>query len=572
MQLFMRIARSPAGPVAFVDIIRRAVVISLQYDRWLKKNELTQAKRTALQNQLGDWRYQPLISVLMPVYNTEERWLHRAITSVTDQIYPHWELCIADDASTDLHVTQVLDTYQKSDARIKVVRRERSGHIAEASNSALALATGDFIALLDHDDELTPDALLEVARLLNEHPEADFIYSDEDKLDTTGHRVEPFFKPDWSPLLLLNTNYITHLAVLRRHIVESVGAFRHDYVGSQDHDLFLRVTARTQQVFHIPKILYSWRKAATSAALNANNKDYAYDASLRAVQDMMSKADPSALVTYGTYRPFIRVRFPVLDNPLVSIVTIVHDETELSEARLMLASGAGVRADLVVVTNNRALQRARRSDETILVVDDHKPGLMLQAGAQSAKGDYLLFVRHPLRAANGDWLKSLLEYAQRPDVGCVGAKILDDRHFIREAGMVLGLQGSAKPVGTGLADVPQLIFYLNLKDAVREVSAVSAACLMTQSQKFWQVGGFDSGFGYTLYDADFCIRLKLRGLMTVYMPYASVWLTEANNRSAGEEETLFRQRWLGIIAKCDPYYNPHLTRQRADLSIAGDSI
>jgi len=571
-RLLQRIVGSDAGPWALIDVIWRTIFISLQYDRWLKRNALTATDITELRGLLSDLSYQPLISILMPVYNTDERWLCQALDSVQQQIYPHWELCVADDASTAPHVTAIIQQYQQTDSRIKLVRRPAQGHIAAASNSALELATGEYVALLDHDDVIAADALLEVARLLNRHPEADMIYSDEDKLDSNGHRIEPFFKPDWSPLLLFNINYITHFAVLRRQLVIDVEGFRHAYVGSQDHDLFLRVTAQTDRVFHIPKVLYSWRKAATSAALSADNKSYAQNASFRAVEDAIALRDGYATVTPGNYAPFIRVRYPVMGDPLVSLVVLVRDEKELAAAQAMIDRTDGRRCELIVVTRQAHLRRLQPSGSLHIVIS--KSGsrrALLQAGARAASGGYLLFADHPLRPVDPDWLTALLEYAQLPDVGCVGAKVLSKRHAVMAAGMALGIDERAEAVGVGIADVPQLIFYLNLKDAIREVSAVSAACMMVKAATFWQLGGFDHHFSDALYDADFCLRAGAHSLHTVFMPYARVVTPATNKPSTVSPEALalFQQRWHEVIAS-DPFYNPHLTRRRQDMRLRTD--
>ena len=570
--LLQRIVCSDAGPWALIDVIWRTIFISLQYDRWLKRNELTATDITELRGLLSDLSYQPLISILMPVYNTDERWLCQALDSVKQQIYPHWELCIADDASTAPHVTSIIQQYQQADSRIKLVRRSAQGHIAAASNSALELATGEYVALLDHDDVIAPDALLEVARLLNQHPEADMIYSDEDKLDTNGHRLEPFFKPDWSPLLLFNINYITHFAVMRRQIVMDVEGFRHAYVGSQDHDLFLRITARTNRVFHIPRVLYSWRKAATSAALSADNKSYAQNASFRAVEDAIALRDSYATVTPGNYAPFIRVRYPVMDDPLVSLVVLVRSEQDLTAAQAMIGRTEGRRCELIVVTRQAHVRHLQPSGSLHCVISNSGSQRgMLQAGARAASGAYLLFADHPIRPVDPDWLTALLEYAQLPYVACVGAKVLSKRHAVMAAGMALGIHKRAEAVGVGIADVPQLIFYLNLKDAIREVSAVSAACMMVKASTFWQLGGFDDHFSDALYDADFCLRAGERSLRTVFTPYARVVTLAGNKANTGSKEELglFQQRWHEVIAS-DPYYNPHLTRRRQDMRLRTD--
>lgn len=562
-----RIVGGGVGPWALVDIVWRSIFIALQYDRWLKRHTRTTADIASLHSELSAWSYQPLISLIMPVYNSDERWLRKAIDSVRQQVYPHWELCIADDASQQPHVVATVEQYQADDPRIRLVRRQTQGHISAASNSALTIAGGDYVALLDHDDEITVDALFEVVKLLNQHPEADFIYSDEDKLDTTGQRSEPFFKPDWSPLLLRNINYITHFAVIRRRLVEAIGGFRDNYVGSQDHDLFLRVTAHTDRVFHIPKVLYSWRKAATSAALSADIKSYAVDASLRAVQSAVTLQDPQATVAHGSYTPFIRVRYPLTGNPRVSIVVRIHTTTDVAAARAMLEDAAGVRCELVMVTDQAQLRDVPVPAQARLIVCRTSAiSEMLQAGANAATGDYLLFAQRPVQPVDSEWLTAMLEYAQRANVACVGAKILNKRHAVISAGIALGIDGSAASIGVGIADVPQLIFYLNLKDAIREVSAVSASCMLVRTTHFRQLGGFDTTFTSALYDVDFCLRAGVQSLRTIFMPYARVLVQHSTPPPTPEDRKTFTARWHKNL-DADPYYSVHLSRHHRDMRL-----
>lgn len=527
---------SPAGLLSVVDVWRTANRISAQYKAWLALHAPDAGTLHAQAQAVGYLSYQPLISVLVPVYNTDERWLRAAIDSVLAQTYRNWELCLADDASTAAHVRPMLEACRDADPRIKLVLRPEGGHISAASNSALALATGEYIALLDHDDELAPDALYEVVRLLNDHPEADLIYSDEDKIDADGQHTEPYFKPSWSPSLLLNMNYITHFAVLRRELVVRVGGFRAGYEGSQDHDLFLRVAEQTSNVYHIPRVLYHWRKIRASAASIGDAKSYAYDASVRAVADAAKRRGLRAGVEPGLYPPFARVRHRIDGRPRVSV--IIPEESPAL-----------------------ALQR-KTAYQPVEFVTAHGGSLReaLSAGAARARGDYLLFVSLDLVPGDADWLTALLEYAQLPGVGCVGPKIIDNRGRIRHAGLVV--RGGHRPHTAldGVTDVPHILFVANgYKDAVREVSAVSAACMMVEHGRYEDAGGFASAYANSLFDTDLCLRLRQRGYTSIYTPYAKLitkTAASANTIPSLREQATFSERWH---AHREMYYSPHLT-------------
>ncbi|EAK8886453.1 glycosyltransferase, partial [Listeria monocytogenes] len=304
--------------------IQRAKIEKLRnqasYPNWLARNEVLDIE--AMTQEIATFHYQPKISIAMPVYNVEEKWLRLCIDSILNQVYTNWELCMADDASTDPNVKKILTEYQQLDERIRVVFREQNGHISEATNSALAIATGEFVALLDNDDELAINAFYEVVKVLNENPELDLIYSDEDKIDMDGNRSDPAFKPDWSPDLLLGTNYISHLGVYRRSILEEIGGFRKGYEGSQDYDLVLRFTEKTtkERIKHIPKVLYYWRMLPTSTAVDQGSKGYAFEAGLRAVQDALVRRGINGHATHGAANGLYDVYYDIESEKLVSII------------------------------------------------------------------------------------------------------------------------------------------------------------------------------------------------------------------------------------------------------------
>lgn len=493
------------GLTGMIEVVQTYAEINRQYAIWCAQRQ----KIPPLDIQA--LRTHPCISIIMPTYNSDARWLRLAIESVLAQIYPHWELCIADDASPQGHVREVLNEYASRDTRIKVCYREANGHISAASNTALEMATGEYIALLDHDDEISPDALLEVTDLLNQHPDADFVYSDEDKIEPDGvTHTEPFFKPAWSPHLLLSCNYITHFAVIRRSLVEQVGGFRDAFVGSQDHDLFLRVSDHTNRVHHIPKVLYSWRKIATSTADGIEAKTYALEAAFRAVHETVERRGIDATVERGLYDPFLRVRY-------------------------------------------------RTPDDAV------KKAAALQFGAPVDNHDYLLFSPKGT-SISSDSVHALVELASQPNIGAVGGKIVSPRRKLLHAGMALGVNGVAGFPGSGMSDITQAIFYMDLKDTIREVLAVSQGFMMIERKKFLEVGGFDKGYQRSLFDVDVCLRLKEAGYTNMYTPFARSVVRDTSFLSIDPADAArFRDRWGEPL---DPYYNRNLTRIRTNMHIA----
>jgi GT2 family glycosyltransferase len=539
-------ARS-GGILSILEMMRTYSAINRQYQLWRERTSI---------DSVVDLSYQPLISVIMPTYNTPERWLRRAIESVQEQIYPHWELCIADDASTAPHVRAILGEYAARDKRIKIEFRAANGHISAASNTALALATGAYIALLDHDDEISPDALLEVARLLNQHPEADFVYSDEDKIELDGAHTEPFFKPDWSPCLLLCCNYITHFAVIRRELVEKIGGFRDAFVGSQDYDLFLRVTDHTHNVFHIPKVLYSWRKIETSTASVIEAKSYAADAARRALVETVERRALDAAVEPGDYFPFWRIRPNIRQQPRISVIISVvgHSDSALSQLKHFSFSP-------LIVADSRQ-DKLMRIPQIVTVESNTSFVESLNIGAQAATSDYLVFLSLQAVPVDPDWLAALLEIACQPGVGCVGGKLISKQKRLLHAGITPGLGCP----GAGIADIAHGIFYFNLKDAIREVSAVSGAAMMIAREQFEAVGGFDMAYQQDFHDVDLCLRLAQAGFVTIYTPFARLVMPNDPRTASAHDIEHFRRRWPNAIQN-DPFYNINLTRDRTDLSI-----
>jgi glycosyltransferase involved in cell wall biosynthesis len=559
------------------------------YELWQRRHRLTAWDRNRIRREIDTFPYRPLISILLPVYNTEEIWLRRCLDSVMAQLYPHWELCIADDGSTLTHIRRVLEEYRDRDRRIRVIFREVNGHISAASNSALSLAAGEYVALLDHDDELTPEALYEIASLVRRQPETDMIYSDEDKIDAKGRRHSPFFKPDWSPDTLLSLMYTCHLGVYRTELVRRIGGFREGFEGSQDYDLVLRLTELTERVSHIPKVLYHWRSIPASSAALFQAKDYAQDAALRAIREALQRRGEEALVEpiaglSGRYR----VRYRLRGLPKVSIVIPTRDLASLLETCLtsIFEKTAYDRFEVIIVDNDsreaetQDLFRRWREKEPSrfrvapLPIPFNFPAL-INEGVRAAAGDLVLLLNNDIEVVSGDWLSEMAAQAMRPRVGAVGVKLLYPDDSVQHAGVVLGVGGIAGHSHKYFTnDRPG--YYDRLRITVN-CAAVTGACLMVMKAKFLEAGGFDEALPVAFNDVDFCIRLLKAGYYNLCLSHVTLYHHESQSR--GPEDTVEKQirfrseielmgaRW-GKLLENDPFYSPHLTRDREDSSIS----
>jgi GT2 family glycosyltransferase len=476
----------------------------------------------------------PLISVLMPVFETPEEWLRRSIDSVLAQTYPNWELCIADDRSTQPHVRAVLENYLRTDPRIRVVFRDINGHIAEATNSCLELARGEFVALLDHDDELTPDALSEIAATLARRPDADLVYTDEDKIDEEGQRFDTFFKPDWSPEYLLGCMYTGHLSVYRSALVRDLGGFRSEVNGAQDYDLALRTASRTDRIVHVPKVLYHWRVTEGSMSSGVGAKFYAYASAASALKHFLGLNGFHGQVCQGSRYGTYRVQVDVGGGPMVEIRLDVTGQTE----------------DAVRSTVSRI--RA-------VTAWPHYRVRLTGTGAGEQNGDetpadFLVLMRPGTEVTSADWIVRLAEFCQFRGVGAVGPRIIGPDGKVQSAGMLV-VGAKLQPAYAGHA--PDDPGYFLSAQVPRNYLAVSGACFMTKAEAFQQLGGLDREFPPELSTIDYCLRLHERDMRTVVTPYTEVI------RPAGDTLELtaeFRSRWAHYL-RLDPYYSPNLPRE-----------
>lgn len=568
--------------------IRRKVDEGDAYGAWVRDNALTAADRHRLQQELDALDDQPLISILVPVYDTQPRYLRECLDSVLSQTYPNWELCIADDASTAPHVRDILEEFRQKDARIKVAYREVNGHISAASNTALALATGDYVALLDHDDLLAEEALHAVVSLLDRHRDADMIYTDEDKIDDQGRRFQPFFKPDWSPDLLLSQMYTCHLGVYRKALVDDIGGFREGYEGSQDHDLVLRLTERTNRIFHIPKVLYHWRSFGDSSAMDVSAKDYASVAGLKAVEDALSRRREQSTVTMVSNQPgCYKVNYMLRSQPAVSIIIPTRDQPALLRACIdsIMRQSRYPNLEFVIVDNGSvdpatlALfdELQSRFAETLKVIRMDAPfnySAINNAAAELADGRFLLFLNDDTELITADWLEQMVPQAARASIGAVGAKLLYPDGQIQHAGIVVGV--------TGVAGHGHQYFRKNSLGYHRRLvvnanyAAVTGACMMLQKSRFIEAGGFDEALALAYNDVDLCLRLVDQGYYNLLLP--DVQLIHHESKSRGYEDSALKQarfqretaiiqrRWAKYLEN-DPFYNPNLTRKKVDFSI-----
>lgn len=558
------------------------------YDRWMQHNTPKAADLARMADTVDVFQYKPLISIIVPVFNTPEQFLREAIDSVLAQVYPHWELCIADDASTQPHVRQVLRDYAAKDDRIKVIFRQENGHISLCSNSALELATGEYIALLDHDDALPPEALYEVAFLLNRHPEADMVYSDEDKLNEDGKRCNPFFKPDWCPDSFLSRMYTCHFGVYRRAIVTEIGGFRTGYEGSQDYDLVLRFTEKTNQIFHIPKILYHWRIHSASAASGTAAKPYAYEAGERAIVDALRRrGEKGKVISHPQLLGIYTIRYQIEDPKLVSIIIPTKDLGRLLNQCLdsIFTKSTYPNYEVIVIDNGSTephteqvisewLNREPKRMKCYSLPIPFNYSKINNFAAEKATGDYLLFLNNDTEVIAPDWIEGMVEQAQRPSIGVVGARLLYPDDTIQHAGIVLGACGFA---GHSHKFFPaEAAGYFSQLVAISNYSAVTGACLMCRREVFEAVGGFDETLEVSCNDVELCIRILDRGFRNIYLPHVTLYHHESKSRGYDDtpekrdrffkEIQYVKDRW-GEVFEHDPCYNPNLTRDHQDYSL-----
>ncbi len=560
------------------------------YSTWIKRYDtLRLADHREIKAHIGRFAQRPLISIVMPVYNPSAAHLRGALDSVRAQLYPDWELCVVDDASPAKHVRQILDRYARRDRRIKVHSRTTNGGIAAASNDALALTTGAYVALLDDDDVLAPAALYFVAHEINQHPDVQLIYSDEDKLDTTGRRGNAHFKPDWNSSLFLAQNFFSHLGVFEAGLIKSVG-FRAGFEGSQDYDLVLRCIEKVEPrtIRHIPRLLYHWRMSEKSAALNVNAKPHARAAAIKAVTQHLARRKIAAEVTSSGDEDFRRIRYTLPnDKPRVSILIPTRDLLEVLQpcVESILQKTTYSNFELILIDNDsRApeslgfLQQiaAQPRVRVLRFPGEFNFGQLNNFGVAQVDSEFVALLNNDLTVINPDWLDEMVGQALPPDVGAVGARLLYPDDHIQHAGVILGGGGVAAHAHKGLPRSNH--GYFSRAILAQELSAVTAACMLVRRKAFLEVGGFDEPhLAVAFNDVDFCLRLRERGYRIIYTPYAEFYHFESASR--GLEDTVRKNRrfeaeikymhdaWGDTLLR-DPAYNPNFSLASADFTLA----
>ena len=558
------------------------------YGLWITENTMTQSDIEKAKLDIEAMPYTPVFSILVPIYNTDPEYLLPMIESVRSQIYPHWQLCLVDDCSPKTYLKHILEHEALQDDRISIQLNDVNQGISVTTNDALAMAKGDYIALLDHDDEISIDALYENAKVINKHSDVGLIYSDEDKMEMDGSRLEPYFKPDFSPDLLHTNNYICHFTVIKKSIADDIGGFREGLDGSQDHDIILRAAAAAERIVHIPKILYHWRKIPGSTAVEYDSKSYAWEAGRKAVEDQLQKQEDGIRVEFGTLKGTYRVHREIHGEPLVSIIIPFKDKPELLDSCLnsILNRSSYQNIEIIGVSNNSEqdltftrMQHFTALDSRVRFVEKNIPfnfSAICNYGVKQAKGEYVILLNNDIEIISPDWIEQMLQNAQRPEVGAVGGKLLYPDGRIQHAGVVAGMVGAAGHPHKFFPD--NHIGYHGRLHMAYNVSAVTGAMMMMNTAKFKDVGGFDEeNLAVAYNDIDLCLKLIKKGYYNLFTPHAKATHHESISRGYEDtdekmqrllkEQNHFLTTWADFLESGDPFYNPNLSLKNERFSM-----
>ena len=547
------------------------------YGGWIKYNEPNDSD---LKLQMKKrFTIEPKISVVVPMYNTKEKFFRDLIKCMIDQTYSNWELCLADGSPKE---NENLKKYIEKDSRIKYKFLNENKGIAGNSNSAIEMATGDYIALLDHDDILSDYALFEVVSYINKWPNAEFLYSDEDKIDENDNRYDAYFKPDFAPDTLRCQNYICHFSIFKKDLMKKLGGFKADYDGAQDYDIFLRMSEITkhENIKHIPKILYHWRVHSESTAkLNSHAKNYAFEAGKKAIEDHLKRIGLDGTVSEGCIEGIYRIDYKVIGEPKVSIVIPNKDGKDILTVCInsLLEKTTYKNYEIVIVENNSETKeifeyyKELEKNEKIKVVHYPNKGFNYSAiinfGVRNSSGDYIVQLNNDTELITPNWLELMLGFCQRPDVGGVGVKLYFPDETIQHAGIIVGIGGIA---GNRFKSIPKSGHgYFAKESMIENLSAVTAACIMNPKSVYEEVGFMNEKLAVAFNDVDFCLKIREKGYLIVYNPFVEFWHYESKSR--GQENTpekikrfqgemsTFEQRWPEILDEGDPYYNINLS-------------
>ena len=571
-----------------ISKVKTASTREIPYQKWIIRHlpgnkELEKQRREKFD-------YQPKISIVVPLYKTPEKYLLQLVESVKAQTYPNWELCLSDGSGENSPLTSFLKSLEAGDERIKVVYNEQALQISENTNAGIEIATGAYIAFADHDDELTPHALFECVKALNKDRKIRLIYSDEDKMSMDGHKFfQPHFKPDYNPDLLCTVNYICHLFVVQREILDQVGTFRKEFDGAQDYDFIFRCVEAVDpsEIYHVTKILYHWRCHEDSTAENPESKTYAFEAGKRAIEEHYHRTGIKAEVYQGEFLGLYRTRFLRDYDPLISI--IIPNKDHIEDLKRCMDSidqkSSYKNYEYIIVENNstdektfqyyKDLEAENPKAHVVYWDKEFNYSAINNYGATFAKGEYILLLNNDTEIINETCLEELLGYCMRSDVGAVGARMYYEDDTIQHAGVVIGFGGIAghcfvlQPRGT--------TGYCHRIICAQDYSAVTAACMLVKKSAFDEVGGLTEELAVAFNDIDFCMKLREAGYLIVYNPYAELYHYESKSRGLedtpekvarfNKEMQIFERRWPDILRNGDPYYNPNLTLKSQDFSL-----
>lgn len=531
--------------------------------------------------------YAPLISITVPAYQTPVEFLRQMIESLISQTYTEWELCIANASPDNEEMQRVLADYSAKDSRVRFCNLKENLGIAENTNHAFSMARGEFIGLLDHDDLLAPNALYEIVNALQDHPQADALYTDEDKVTTElDEHFQQHLKPDFNLDLLRSNNYICHFFVVRRSIVEKAGGFRKEFDGAQDYDFIFRCTENAREVVHVPEILYHWRTHKASTADNPASKMYAFEAGKRAIEAHLERTGTKGIVSHTQDLGFYRVKYPVQGEPLVSVIIPNKDEKETLQTCLesLKKNTSYQNFEIIIIENNSTTEEIFRyykelsKDPRIHLLrwgKEFNYSAINNFGAAHARGEYLLFLNNDVKSIDPDWMEEILGVCQRPEVGGVGAKLIYPDNTIQHAGCVIGMGGIA---GHMFVDMPaDRTGYLHKASLLQDMSAVTAACLMMKKEVFEQAGGFTEDLAVAFNDVDLCLKVRKNDHLIVYDPYAKLYHMESKTRGAEDSKEKVRRfqteieymrcHWIDILKNGDPYYNKNLSLTKWNYSL-----
>ena len=571
-----------------ISKVKTASTREIPYQKWIIRHlpgnkELEKQRREKFD-------YQPKISIVVPLYKTPEKYLLQLVESVKAQTYPNWELCLSDGSGENSPLTSFLKSLEAGDERIKVAYNEQALQISENTNAGIEIATGAYIAFADHDDELTPHALFECVKALNKDRKIRLIYSDEDKMSMDGHKFfQPHFKSDYNPDLLCTVNYICHLFVVQREILDQVGTFRKEFDGAQDYDFIFRCVEAVDpsEIYHVTKILYHWRCHEDSTAENPESKTYAFEAGKRAIEEHYHRTGIRAEVYQGEFLGLYRTRFLRDYDPLISI--IIPNKDHIEDLKRCMDSidqkSSYKNYEYIIVENNstdektfqyyKNLEEENPKAHVVYWDKEFNYSAINNYGATFAKGEYILLLNNDTEIINETCLEELLGYCMRSDVGAVGARMYYEDDTIQHAGVVIGFGGIAghcfvlQPRGT--------TGYCHRIICAQDYSAVTAACMLVKKSAFDEVGGLTEELAVAFNDIDFCMKLREAGYLIVYNPYAELYHYESKSRGLedtpekvarfNKEMQIFERRWPDILRNGDPYYNPNLTLKSQDFSL-----